>query len=195
MDNSTEEPSYEITINPKIDTLFGIYDYPVPTKQDAFKPIEAWKINEDGKQTILNNFYVRKPDNNSIKEFHSLLNEVAREHFPDGKIIKRPEKVEVIISISITESRFKLVDVDNLAKTVLDGLNEIAFEDDSQVVSLICSKHIHPLKKNGILIGVTKLTQKNQGFNGDIKLYNLKPNEAALKMMEPYFNKIKNKDV
>ena len=32
-------------------------------------------------------------------------------------------------------------DVDNIAKAVLDALNGVAFEDDSQVVRLRCSKH------------------------------------------------------
>ena len=31
-------------------------------------------------------------------------------------------------------------DLDNLAKTVMDALNEIAFTDDSQIVELICRK-------------------------------------------------------
>jgi len=32
-------------------------------------------------------------------------------------------------------------DVDNLAKAILDSLNSIAYEDDSQIVSLTCSKY------------------------------------------------------
>jgi len=34
------------------------------------------------------------------------------------------------------------VDLDNLAKIPLDALNELAWEDDSQIVSLIASKHL-----------------------------------------------------
>lgn len=36
--------------------------------------------------------------------------------------------------------RPRYADVDNLAKQVLDGLNGIAYADDVQVVSLLCSK-------------------------------------------------------
>lgn len=32
-------------------------------------------------------------------------------------------------------------DIDNLAKSILDGLNGIAYEDDSQIVSLILAKY------------------------------------------------------
>jgi Holliday junction resolvase RusA-like endonuclease len=53
--------------------------------------------------------------------------------------------VEVILFIAITEKRYKTVDVDNLSKAVLDSLNGIAYEDDSQVASLICKKSLAPL--------------------------------------------------
>jgi len=33
------------------------------------------------------------------------------------------------------------MDVDNVAKSVLDGLNGVAYEDDDQVVELLVKKH------------------------------------------------------
>lgn len=39
--------------------------------------------------------------------------------------------------------RNKRVDVDNLAKFVMDAVNEVVYGDDSQVVSLQCSKKYH----------------------------------------------------
>lgn len=33
------------------------------------------------------------------------------------------------------------MDVDNVAKSVLDGLNGVAYEDDDQVVELLIRKH------------------------------------------------------
>ena len=75
-----------------------------------------------------------------------------------------PNAVQVHLSISITEKRYFEVDVDNLAKTVLDSLNGIAFDDDSQVSSLIVEKHVHPMKVNGILISITKLTDERKGL-------------------------------
>lgn len=189
MNKEIDKPSYIIKKNPKLDVLFGIYDCaPVPTKQDSFKPIYTWQVIDGETEKTLDEFYVKNPDNNSIKEFHTLLKKIAIEHFP--QIIKKPSLVEVVISISVSKNRFESVDVDNLAKSVLDGLNNIAFEDDSQVVSLICSKFIHPMKKNGILIGLTKLTNQNQGFNGDITLYEMKPNDELMKIMKPKIKKI-----
>ena len=162
--------------NPKVDVLFGFFgDAPIPTKQDKFKPIGVIKINEDGSEEILNNFYVKKPNEKAINEFNLYIQELAKENFQENDKILRPNEVEVILSFTITERRYKIVDVDNLAKAVLDSLNNIAFEDDSQVVSLICSKHIHPLKVNGLFIGITKLTSENTGLGGCINLFSEKP--------------------
>lgn len=161
--------------NPKIDFLFGLYGgKPIPTKQDKFAPIEVTQINENGEEEKLNNFYVKKPDIDSVIEFNKNIQDVARKIFNKENIIKKPNEVEVIISISVTEKRFKEVDVDNLSKCVLDSLNQIAFDDDSQVSSLICNKHIHSMKLNAIFIGITKLSENRKGIQGDIKLFGTK---------------------
>jgi Holliday junction resolvase RusA-like endonuclease len=161
--------------NPKIDFLFAmIGGEPIPTKQDKFKPIDVVEILEDGKEEILKNFYIKKPDQNAVTEFHKLIQDQAKKIFSNGKKIKKPNKVEVVLAICATPKRFNEVDVDNLAKAILDGLNDIAFEDDSQVTSLICFKDIHPMKINALMVGVTKLTEKNRGFKGGITLYSEK---------------------
>lgn len=162
--------------NPRIDCLIILVDGPpIPTKQDKFVPVDVIETLEDGSEQILKDFYVKKPDGDAVKEFNRLIKENAENVFPNGTKIKKPNEVEIIISVSVTERRFKEVDVDNLAKCVLDSLNNLAFEDDSQITSLICSKHIHPMKKNGIMIGITKLTSTNKGLGNDIKLISDKP--------------------
>ena len=161
--------------NPKIDFLFGLYGgKPIPTKQDKFAPIEVTQINEDGAEEKLNNFSVKKPHIDCVIEFNKNIQEVANKIFNNENIIRKPNEVEVIISISVTEKRYKEVDVDNLSKCVLDSLNKIAYDDDSQVSSLICNKHIHEMKLNAIFIGITKLTEKRKGIQGDIKLFGTK---------------------
>jgi len=37
----------------------------------------------------------------------------------------------------------KRPDIDNLAKSVIDGLNNIAFKDDGQIADLHITKHYH----------------------------------------------------
>jgi Holliday junction resolvase RusA-like endonuclease len=158
--------------NPKIDFLFGLYgEKPIPPKHSQFKPIEIYEVDDNGEEKILKDFYVRKPGNNAVQEFEELLKKTAEKIFNDENRIKKPNEIEVLISVSVLEKQFKEVDVDNLAKSVLDGLTGVAFDDDSQVSSLIINKHIHPMKINAVLIGITKLTEKNKGFGAEIKLF------------------------
>ena len=158
--------------NPKLDFLFGLYGgEAIPPKHNQFKPIDVFEIDENGKEKILKDFYLRKPGKNAVREFQELIKQTAEKIFNETNRIKRPNQVEVVLSISLLEKKFREVDVDNLAKTVLDRLNKIAYDDDSQVSSLIVNKHIHPSKTNSIFIGITKLTEKRAGFAGDIKLF------------------------
>jgi len=151
--------------NPKIDFWFGYHgNMDVPTKQDTWKPINAVEIDENGVETILRNFYVKRPDSNSVNAFKKYLQSIAKEYFKDKNIIKMPNDVQVHLSISVTEERYHAVDVDNLAKTVLDCLKNIAFDDDCQVSSLIVDKHIHPMKVSGLLIAITKITEQRKGL-------------------------------
>lgn len=158
--------------NPKVEILFGFYGgKPIPTKQDQFKPLKAFEIDENGEEIELKNFYEKKDDKSSIQEMKNIVAEYATEAFKEKGIIKKPSEVEVLLSFSVKEKRFKQVDIDNLSKTVLDGLTGVAFEDDVQVSSLIVNKHIHPMKIDAIFIGVTELTEKQKGFGSEIKLF------------------------
>lgn len=151
--------------NPNIDFLFGYFDgMQIPTKQDAYKPIDVVEIDENGAETILKEFYQKKPEKNSIKNFKQFIKELTKERFTEDDRIKMPNKVQVSLSFSLKVKRFFEVDVDNLFKTVLDSLNGIAYDDDKQVTSLIVDKHIHKMKVNGILIAITKLTDKRKGL-------------------------------
>jgi Holliday junction resolvase RusA-like endonuclease len=151
--------------NPKIDFLFGYFGgMQVPTKQDTYQPTDVVGIDENGIETILRNFYVKRPNTQSVNAFKEFLHSIAKKEFNEENRIKMPSDVQVHLSISVLEDRYHQVDVDNLAKTVLDSLKTIAFDDDCQVSSLIVDKHIHPMKVNGILIAITKITSERKGL-------------------------------
>ena len=157
--------------NPKVDFLFGSFGgIQIPTKQDKFKPIEVTGLSPEGIEVILNNCYMKNPESQSILDFNKFIQDLARKSIPEENKIMKPNLIEIILSISMTKNRFNEVDVDNLAKSILDSLNNIAYEDDSQISSLICSKYIHPTTHSSILIGITKLTSENLGFTNEIKL-------------------------
>lgn len=153
--------------NPKIDLLFGLYQIdPIPTKQDGYKPLRFFGIR-------LGNLFIRHMDKLSIKNAKDQVKSVALKAMEaNGKTkIRKPKKAEVILSISMLGRRYKEVDVDNLSKTVLDGLTGVVFDDDSQVTNLIVNKHVHPMKTDAIFIGVTELTEERKGLSGDIFLF------------------------
>lgn len=158
--------------NPKLDYLFGYFgNEEIRTKQDKFKPIEVLKINSDGTEEILKNFYVKSPGSEVQQSFETQIKELARKSFPESEPIKKPQEFEIFLTITMKEKRFKEVDVDNLAKSILDSLNGIVYEDDSQVSSLIVKKSVHDMKVDSIMIGIIKLNVENRGFVGDISLF------------------------
>lgn len=151
--------------NPEIDFLFGYFgEMDVPTKQETYQPADVVGVDENGVEMMLRNYYVKRPNSKSVKAFTEYLQSVARQKFDDQNIIRKPDHVQVHLSISVREERFYDVDVDNLAKTVLDALKKVAYEDDCQVTSLNVDKHIHPMKNSGILIAITKLTPERKGM-------------------------------
>ena len=156
--------------NPKIDFLFVYYgNMPVPTKQDGYKPVDMVETKENGTETILKDFYIKKPETSSIAKFKESIQTVAREKFNDSNIIKMPYDVQVLLSISVNKKRYHEVDVDNLAKTVLDCFKGIAFDDDCQVSSLIVDKHVLQTNRNGLLIAITKITEERKGLEFSCK--------------------------
>lgn len=76
--------------------------------------------------------YVYTPP--ETKEYEKLVGWVAKA--TGCKPVKIP--VAVVLDVYIKRK----LDVDNIAKSILDGLNGIAYEDDDQVVALLVRKHL-----------------------------------------------------
>jgi Holliday junction resolvase RusA-like endonuclease len=157
--------------NPEVDILFGYVGVSIPSKRQDFKPIQVMAVHDDGTEEILNNFYVRKPSSQSVREFEQLIrNQITTTSLGDKKILK-PSLVEVTIAISLTKEKYFDIDVDNISKTVLDAIKGYLIEDDCQVKRLICDKDIHPLNKDGFFIAVTELKAGRRGLLGDFYLF------------------------
>ena len=135
--------------NPDFDFICGFlsgFDE-VPTKQDKFKPIPAkaiyFKDKNEKDQYMEGEFYI---SNNKAKEnmrifeknFVGSINEMLTEEHPYKKDIQ----LEAILDIKMSEKRLRTVDVDNLAKSVLDFMTGRVFEDDSQVKNLFVMKNV-----------------------------------------------------
>jgi Holliday junction resolvase RusA-like endonuclease len=159
--------------NPDLDFFIGFLGgAEIPTKQDWYEPMTGYKftvVEQDGTETEMDeyDFYIKKKSGNNLKKFNDTFKEQIRENLKTEHPYKKPEKLEVIISVSMDEERLGKVDVDNLAKAILDCFNGLVFEDDSQIVSLMVFKDIngfYPI--NGLMVGVRRLGNKTSWTDG-----------------------------
>ena len=159
-----------------LDFLVGILGGDViPTKQDKFKHLEGeLYIEEDGARKKIegHKLYLKKDGKDRLKEFEADFKKAIQESLTQIHPYKKPIKLEVMISISMTETRLEEADVDNLTKAVLDCLTGLVFEDDSQVMNIFASKYVHPeIPRNSVFVGVRKFTGKEDSWFKNIKLF------------------------
>lgn len=156
--------------NPQIDHLVIFPDLDiVPTKQDKYK------ISTNSELPSGKVYYELNSDTQSVM----YLDEVIRGHFTtiNFDIIPKNIPVEIVLSIGTdTQKRYNNVDVDNLAKAILDCLNGCVLEDDSQVQRLVCTKFVDStLKWHSIALAITKLTDDRRGILKNINLFSDQP--------------------
>ncbi len=176
--NEEDNKVYTFYQNPNVDILFGSMYSSIPSKKQDFKPIDVRLTDENGREQILREFYQKKPSSKSVKDFESLIHRMLDNSYYMERRVSKPGKVEVVIHLNLIKSAFDKVDVDNVAKTVLDSIKGYLIDDDSQVVRLICEKTIHPMNIPSFLIAITKLTPERSGLFGGNWLYTLdKPGE------------------
>lgn len=83
--------------------------------------------------------------------FEQTVRTIAAQHFPEP--IDGPVKITVLASFECAKSWSKkktaqLIhrphtqrpDLDNIAKAITDGLNRVAYADDSQIAEMLCRK-------------------------------------------------------
>lgn len=81
------------------------------------------------------------------KVFEQDVKSLAKEQY-EGKPLLGPLKISIVFSItrpksvSVKKRKYPTVrpDLDNYIKAVLDSLNGVLFHDDSQVITMTCSK-------------------------------------------------------
>ena len=170
-----------ITKDPDIDFFIGFIGGDiVPTKQDKFEPVKckAYEIDKKGVRTLITDydFYKKKKSVNKLKEFEEKFRKQISDNLKPEHPYKKPEQLEVLISVSMDVRRLGYVDVDNLSKAILDCFNGLVYEDDSQVVSLYANK-ICITGFNGLLVGIRRIDNKDSWFKGIKFAYLQKINE------------------
>jgi len=167
--------------NPDFDFICGYvggFD-DIPTKQDKFKPLQHKLLSfrdENGVETFIEGeFYIsNNKAKENLKKFEAHFIGAIENMLTDEHPYKNPTQLEVIMKVSMSEKRLKTVDADNIAKCVLDVMNGIVFEDDSQVKSLFVYKNVIHDKDipqlSGIVVGIRILDGKDS-LMGDVRFY------------------------
>ncbi len=150
----------------------------IPTKQDKFKPLTDFKIvvDPEGKLSELAeefDLYLKKKGKDNSLKFQEELIQLVKENLPPDAPFET-DSLEVCISISMDEKRFKLVDIDNLAKFVIDCMKGYVFVDDMQIVNLYVSKEVNPaIPLNGLIVGVRRIKSQDESWFRHIKLLSI----------------------
>lgn len=69
------------------------------------------------------------------------------------------EKIMIVFSVTGPIEYLSSIDVDNVAKAILDICKGILFEDDRQVFSLIAEKHVKP-EQPGFVLALRKMEEQ-----------------------------------
>ena len=116
------------------------------------------------KTSIINNLYQKKPSSKSVKDFEKMIQKQLISSGFQYNSHNKSDIFEVVITLTMPKNKLFTIDLDNIAKTVLDSIKGYIFKDDSQVCTLICKKSISKLNGYGFLIAVTKLTENREGI-------------------------------
>jgi len=170
----------KIVFNPDFDFVCGYvggFD-DVPTKQDKFKPIMdiLYSKDENGeeKQLIGEPYVLNNKAKENQRKFEDHFTEIVKNSLKECHPYKKPIQIEAIINVKMSEKRLKNVDVDNLAKCILDILIWKVFDDDSQIKSLFITKDIikdeFVPQLSGVIVGLRILDKKPSLLAG-LKFY------------------------
>ena len=171
----------QVSFHPDLD--YGFFEMggaETPTKQDKFKALKDHEVilEEDGKQTNLSDqfeLYIKKKGSDGSEAFQKELKKSIGENLTKDCPFPLAQKVEVYISVSMDEKRIANVDIDNLAKFILDCMKGLVFEDDVQVQSLLVTKDVNPFMPiNSIMIGVRKINSPEDSWFKNVKLLIMK---------------------
>ena len=134
------------TANPYFDELLIFAGSEVFTYQEKLKPIEC---NQCDRKNLYEKYY-KGNKTEYITKIKKLMDENKNPSWPFK------EKLLVQFSISNIQSKLDAVDLDNLAKTILDIFKGTIYIDDSQIISLAGNKE-SVLDRKAFIVAIRRL--------------------------------------
>ena len=133
--------------NPFYNDLFGNIGIQVPSKRVGYKQDAA------GKATITSLPKGTRKFEAEIKAF--LFDELKPEWPHTGRLL-------IAILVHLTKKEYRIKDIDNIAKSLLDAMKGIVFKDDVQVDALHIVKQVSD--KDGFLVGIKLLSDDSTAW-------------------------------
>lgn len=133
--------------NPFYDDLFLTLGASVPTKRVGYKQ------ESNGKAIITS---LPKGTREFEAKMKSMLSKQPDPAWP------RTGRLLVSMLVTLNKTEYKIKDVDNLAKSLLDAMKGVVFTDDVQVDTLHVVKQ--PSDSNAFFVGIKQLSHDSQGW-------------------------------
>lgn len=131
--------------NPYFDELMIFFGDTVLTSQDKFIPLTC-------DQCSRLELYEKREKHNKGDYIQSIRSKLLANPNPLWPFKGR---LQVQFSISDKLSRLNVIDLDNLAKSILDSLQTVVFENDAQIVALVATKE----NVNGIVANLIAIKE------------------------------------
>ncbi len=121
----------EFFANPYFDEILIFWKRELLTSQDKYKPYNCISCNKD--------LYLSSGKKNKADFVNGVQEALLKK-----SNVEWPFKENLQIQYSVTDipSRIRLIDLDNMAKSLLDSLKGIVFMDDSQIVAIAGDKNV-----------------------------------------------------
>ena len=119
---------------------FDIEGNPVPKGRPRFRRTKTFITTYTPRKTLDFEDQVKKASQDSMGNVEPLETPISVYLYFRLPIPQSYSKKAVEACLSGSQRHVKRPDLDNLAKSVLDGMNGIVFKDDSQITSLHCTK-------------------------------------------------------
>jgi Holliday junction resolvase RusA-like endonuclease len=131
--------------NPIYDLIIIVIGADIPSKRLSYS------INALGEKVI------KQPYRG--QQFESALAEGIKSYSHEG--LPFSGRILLSLNVSLTKSNYRIKDVDNIAKTILDSLKGIIYKDDNQIDTLVVNKSIS--NNPSFSIGIYRLRDEDDG--------------------------------
>lgn len=116
--------------NPYFDDVMIFFPHAVFTAQDKYVKLSCSQCSRQ-------NLYEARDKGNKSSYIYNVHTKLQANPNP-----KWPYKGKLLVQFSVSDklSKLKKVDLDNLAKAILDSLNGVVYDDDAQIYALVAEK-------------------------------------------------------